>query len=126
MRALRILLSRQFFIYVTGGVMSAVIDIGAMVLLLRMGMDTLYAATFGFVLGLVVNYLFHVQMTFATRKTLQSVSRFMMIVGLNYGVTLACVLIVQSLGLNPVVGKLASLPIVALNGFFLGKYWAFR
>lgn len=126
MRALRILLSRQFFIYVTGGVMSAVIDIGAMALLLRMGMDTLYAATFGFVLGLVVNYLFHVQMTFATRKTLQSVSRFMMIVGLNYGVTLACVLIAQSLGWNPVVGKLASLPIVALNGFFLGKYWAFR
>lgn len=125
-RSLQALFSRQFLVFVIGGVLSALVDIGSMMLMLRAGVGTLAATTFGFAVGLAVNYMFHVRMTFATRNTLPAVIRFVMIVGVNYGTTLVFVIVAQSLGASVVIGKVASLPVVAINGFLLSKFWAFR
>lgn len=125
-RSLRALFSRQFLVFVTGGIFSALVDIGSMTLLLRAGVGTLTATTFGFALGLAVNYMFHLRMTFATRNTRPAMIRFVVIVGINYGITLVFIFVAQYLDGSVVIGKAASLPVVAINGFLLSKFWAFR
>lgn len=125
-RSLQTLFSHQFLVYVTVGGLSALVDIASMILALRTGVGTLAATTFGFALGLAVNYMLHVRMTFVARHNLRTAIRFLMIVGINYGITLALVYVAQTLEVSVLVGKIASLPVVAINGFFLSKFWAFR
>lgn len=47
-------------------------------------------------------------------------------VGLNYGLTLGCVALSVALLDQALAGKIASLPLVAISGFVLGKYWIYR
>ena len=47
-------------------------------------------------------------------------------VGVNYLMTIACVALGQAVFDNPLVGKIVSLPLVAANGYLLGKYWIFK
>jgi putative flippase GtrA len=124
--ALCTLLSKQFLIFISGGLLSALIDIGTMAVLLGMSAGSFIATTSGFALGLGVNYIFHANMTFGAKKTIRSVIRYIIIVGLNYGMTLAFVYVAQSLSCSAIVGKLMSLPFVAISGFILSKYWAFK
>lgn len=126
MRAAQAVLHRQFLIFVAVGGLTALVDIGAMLLLLGIGASALLATTFGFALGLMVNYLFHVRMTFVACSTLRSVIRFLIVVAINYGLTVGFVLVAQWLGGSAVVGKVLSLPIVAINGFLFSKLWVFR
>jgi putative flippase GtrA len=123
---MRALFTRQFAVFVTGGGLSALIDIGAMLLLLRSGANLTAATSTGFILGLAVNYGFHARMTFRADPSTGSVLRFLTIVAINYLITLAIVLLVDGILGSPLVGKLISIPIVAVNGFLLSKHWVFR
>lgn len=122
----RAFFSRQFILFVVGGVFSALVDVGSMVLMLHAEIDALCAATFGFALGLAVNYLFHVRITFASRNTLSAASRFIIIVLANYVITLVFVFVAQFLDVSVIGAKIASLPVVAINGFLFSKFWVFR
>ncbi|MEW7849681.1 GtrA family protein [Massilia aurea] len=117
---------RQFVTYVAGGVLCAVIDVGLMHLLMTQGVHPAGAASAGFVAGLLVNYAFHSQVTFAQAATRASFARYMCVVGLNYILTLGCVALAVALFDNPLAGKIASLPLVAVNGYLLGRFWIFR
>lgn len=117
---------RQFVVYVTGGVLSALTDIAAMQLLIERGVHYGLATSAGFALGLLVNYAFHAKLTFSASGDPRSFLRYLCVVGINYLFTLACVALSVALLDQPLPGKVASLPIVALNGFVLGKYWIFR
>ncbi|MDE2606452.1 MAG: GtrA family protein [Burkholderiales bacterium] len=118
--------SRQFLVFATGGVVSALVDIGSMLLLLRSGVTLLTGTSCAFVFGLAVNYMFHAHITFQTQRSLSSAGRFLIIVGVNYLTTLAFVFAGQALLASPLAGKIASLPVVAVTGFLLSKHWAFR
>jgi len=119
--------SAQFIVYVGGGVLSALVDIGLMqLLLLRGGAAPLAAASAGFLAGLTVNYLFHARVTFKRLSDAGTLARYLGVVAVNYTLTLALVALAQSLCGYPLAGKLASLPLVAVNGYFLIKYWAFK
>ena len=50
----------------------------------------------------------------------------MCVVGLNYGLTIACVALTVALVDNPLAGKILSLPLVAVNGYLLSRYWIFK
>ena len=116
----------QFMIYIAIGVLSAIIDIGTMQLLLAAEVVYPAAVSLGFVAGLVFNYLAHQRITFKVRHSLTGVWRFAALVLLNYALTLACVeLSLETLD-SVLAGKLLSLPLVAINGFVLGRYWIFR
>lgn len=117
---------RQFLVFVAGGVLTAAIDIGLMQLALMQGVAPLPAATFGFLAGLAVNYAFHARVTFARLTRRHSLLRYLVVVALNYGLTLLLVGLAQALAGNPLAGKLISLPLVAANGFLLSKYWVFK
>lgn len=117
---------RQFLLYLAGGVASALIDVGLMQFLIYSGVDYVTATSIGFVAGLVFNYGYHATVTFTARPSGRSMGRYLAVVAMNYLFTLACVaLSVHLLGLA-VVGKLLSLPLVAINGFILGKHWIFK
>jgi len=118
--------SRQFLLYVTGGVLSALVDIGLLQLLLQAGVHYTAAASAGFAAGLLVNFAFHSGVTFSTSANPGSLARYLCLVGLNYLLTLGCVALAQATLGNPLAGKLLSLPLVTVNGFLLGKYWIFK
>lgn len=117
---------RQFLTYVAGGLLCAAIDVGLMHLLMTNGVHPAGAASAGFVAGLLVNYAFHSQVTFSQAATKASFARYMCVVGLNYGLTLGCVALAVAMFDSPMAGKIVSLPLVAVNGYLLGRFWIFR
>jgi putative flippase GtrA len=119
-------ISWQFVVFVAGGVLSAVADIGTMQLLLSGGAAALAAASAGFVVGLAVNYAFHAKVTFRQLGCGRALGRYLCVVGLNYLLTLALVALGQQLAGSALLGKIASLPVVAANGFLLSKFWVFK
>ncbi|HZX28406.1 MAG TPA: GtrA family protein [Telluria sp.] len=126
MKRLAELLRPQFLVYLAGGVLSAAVDIGLLKLLVLRGVAPLPATSAGFLAGLVLNYVFHARVTFGAIASLRSVLRYLTLVGLNYLLTLAMVALSVRWWGDPIPGKLASLPLVAVNGFLIGKYWIFR
>lgn len=122
----RALLSPQFAVYLAGGVLSALVDIGLLQLLLNAGCSLVTATSTGFLAGLVVNFSFHAKYTFGKVSGGGTLARYLCVVAVNYLLTLACVSSADTLLGMAVLGKLASLPLVAVNGFLLGKYWIFR
>jgi putative flippase GtrA len=118
--------SRQFFIYVAGGVLCALVDIGVMQLLLRAGAHFTGATTAGFLAGLLVNYAFHSRVTFEAAASASSFARYLCVVGLNYLLTMGCVSMAVALAGMPLAGKILSLPLIAANGYLLSKFWIFR
>lgn len=119
-------MKRQFLVYLTVGVLSALLDVAVMQLLIVYGVDYRLATSAGFVLGLVFNYLCHQRITFRSRLSLASTLRYITVVGFNYLITLGLVMATVALWQNALPGKLLALPVVALIGFFAARAWIFR
>ena len=117
---------RQFLLYLAGGVASALIDVGLMQFLIYSGVDYVTATSSGFIAGLVFNYGYHATVTFTAPPSGRSMGRYLAVVAMNYLFTLACVALSVHLTGLAVVGKLLALPLVAINGFILGKHWIFK
>ena len=118
--------SRQFGLFVFGGVLCALVDIGLMQLLLHNGLHFASATTAGFLAGLLVNYAFHSRVTFDAAASSSSFARYLCVVGLNYLLTMGCVSLAVSLAGMPLAGKIVSLPLVSVSGYLLSKFWIFR
>jgi putative flippase GtrA len=118
--------SVQFLVYVSGGVLCALIDVGLMTVLLNKGAGIMQATSAGFLAGLAINYLFHAKITFKKMVGLAPIARYLAVVAMNYLLTLACVYAAVLLGMAALAGKLFALPLVAVSGFILGKRWIFR
>ena len=117
---------RQFLLYLAGGVISALVDVGLMQLLIHGGANYVVATSTGFAVGLIFNYGYHATVTFTSQPSGRSVGRYLAVVAINYLFTLACVALSVHLADTALVGKLLSLPLVAINGFILGKHWIFK
>lgn len=116
----------QWLLYLVGGVLSAVVDVGLLQLLLSGGCALVLATAGGFLAGLLLNFTFHARYTFGTLYSGATLARYLCVVAGNYLLTLACVGAADTLLHLAVLGKLASLPLVAASGFLLGKHWVFR
>lgn len=121
-----LLLQRQFALYVAGGVLSALVDVGLLQLLLNAGWPLAAATAGGLLAALLVNFSFHARYTFGKLYDSATLARYLCVVALNYGLTLACVSAADALLHLAILGKLAALPLVAVTGFLLGKHWIFR
>lgn len=117
---------RQFSVFVGVGVLSALVDVGTMLGLTFLGVHYGLAASVGFAVGLVVNYIFHARVTFRAATSVGTAGRFGVIVLLNYIITIGFVFSFQHLFGIPLVGKLLSLPVVAINGYFWSRCWVFK
>lgn len=121
----------QFLVFVAGGVLCALIDIGIMQLLVRSGVAYPLATSAGFAAGLLANYMYHRRVTFKAPASSANLVRYLCVVGLNYMLTMACVaagvaVLGEPAAHSALIGKLVSLPLVAINGFLLSKYWVFK
>jgi putative flippase GtrA len=116
----------RFATYVLGGVLSAATDIGLMQAAILAGVEVYAATSFGFVAGLLVNYTYHAKVTFDSAMDAATFFRYLCVTGLSYGLTLACVAASLSLVGNGLSGKILSLPVIAIIGFWLSKRWIFR
>ena len=119
-------INRQVLTFIVGGGTCAMLDVGLMQLLIFWGTNHIVAATAGLVLGLVVNYIFHANLTFRTPMSLPAFLRYLSLVGINYVLTIGLVSLSFSIFGNALIGKIISLPIIAANGFMLGKHWIFK
>jgi putative flippase GtrA len=122
-----LVLDAKFVVYLAGGVVSALVDIGIMQIMIASQVAPLLATSVGFVSGLCVNYLFHSRLTFKDAAPGNgSLPRYLSVVAFNYMITLG--LVAASLGLfgQALPGKLLSLPVIAVNGYLLGKHWIFK
>ena len=126
MHRLKQLLTPQFVVYLAGGVICALIDIGLMQLLIAAHYPPVVGASSGFLAGLLVNYAFHAKVTFKNVTTRVTFIRFICLVAINYFITIAIVAMGVAFWDSALFGKIASLPVVALNGFFLSKYWIYK
>lgn len=117
--------SSQFIVYVAGGLLCAAIDVGLMQGLIVYGTGPLLAASVGFIISLVVNYCFHARVTFKNVASRASFYRYLCVVFMNYLLTLAIVAASTAWLDMPMAGKIVSLPLIAINGFILGKRWIF-
>lgn len=117
---------RQLTIYIVVGIISAAMDIGIMKLFLFFGLHYFLAATLGFIAGLLVNFSLHSKITFKKKYSHIMFARYMTVVFLNYMITLAVIHAFHNWLSMPVLGKIASLPVITINGFFLSKYWIYK
>jgi len=117
---------RSFAIYIAGGALSAAIDIGIFQLLLVMGASLILATSAGFLISLIVNYLFHARYTFAAKVDASSIGKYLLVVVANYLLTLGLVTLAFGLLGSALCGKLIALPIIALIGYFAGRHWIFK
>lgn len=118
---------RQFFIFIIGGTVSAIIDIATMQLMIAVNISPLQAATAGFFLGLLFNFVYHASVSFESTISLPVLGRFLSVVGLNYLITIVLIYVsLELLQQGALPGKIFSLPVVAVNGYFLSKYWVFK
>lgn len=117
---------RQFGVFIGVGLVCAAVDVGLMYWLMSAEVSPLVSASGGFAIGLWLNFLLHSRMTFKASASWQRLVRFLWVVALNYAMTLACVLAAEFWLASPLLGKLISLPLVALNGFFLSRIWVFK
>ncbi|WP_409450700.1 GtrA family protein [Comamonas sp.] len=118
--------SRQFLIYASVGVASATIDIGLMKFLIANDINYLFAATLGFTAGLTFNFCLHTWVTFRSRYSHSALIKYLLVVLVNYALTLTSISSFHHLFGMPVLGKIISLPLVAINGFLLIKYWVHK
>ncbi len=84
------------------------------------------ATTIGFATGLAINFLLHSRLTFSTSYSHGALARYMLVVIANYTITLSAVALSQIFLDMPIIGKILSLPLVAINGYFLSKHWIYK
>lgn len=120
------LLDRRFIIYISVGILSAIVDICIMQISQSIGFHFVLAASIGFLAGFIVNYILHLNVTFQSIGSIKILGRFISVVALNYALTVIFVLLSVKYLNSAIEGKLFSLPLVALNGYFLSKFWVFR
>ncbi len=123
---MRRLFNRQFILFIAGGLVSAIIDIGIMQIMIAAEFGYLKSATVGFFAGLIVNYSFHSTLTFKAISSFSIFVKFLSVVGINYLITVLFVTLSFSILGNAITGKLVSLPFITLIGFLLSKYWVFK
>lgn len=117
---------KQFGKFILVGLVTALADIAVMKALLHMQFPAWICATMGFLVGLIVNYVLHTLVTFESRISFQRLGRFLIVILVNYGLTLVCVQFGLSSLDSAMLGKIISLPLVAVNGFLLSRFWVFR
>ena len=89
----RRLLDAQFMIFIAGGIVSAILDICILQIMIFMGYVNILSVTVGFFGGLIVNFGFHVKLTFKSVTSFLILIRFLLVVLVNYLITVAFVMI---------------------------------
>lgn len=117
---------RQFMVFLLVGIVSAILDLGMLLVLIQLGSHPYLAVSIAFLCGLGINLWLHSRLTFQTNLSTQNAFRFLIVVGMNWLIILGVVFIFEQLGHSYLFGKLVSLPLVAIHGFLWSRLWVFK
>jgi len=113
-------------VYVIVGSVSAIIDLLTLRILLGLNTPQWPAVTIAFIAGFVFNLKSHALFTFVSALTKKSALRFISVVGVNYLLTLTIIETLSNFSFTIITAKVISLPVIAISGYLLGRYWAFK
>ena len=116
----------KFVVYVIVGSLSAIIDLIALNILIRLNTTQWLAVTVAFFSGFVFNVKAHALFTFASPLTSKSALKFTAVVAINYLLTLLIIEVLTAFPFSLMTAKVVSLPIIAVSGYLLGRHWAFK
>lgn len=116
----------KFVVYVIVGLLSAIIDLTTLNMLISLDITQWLAVTVAFIAGFVFNVKAHAIFTFASPLTSKSALKFTAVVAVNYLLTLMIIESLTALSCSLMTAKVVSLPIIAVSGYLLGRYWAFK
>jgi putative flippase GtrA len=116
----------KFVVYVIVGLVSAIIDLLTLSILISLHTKQWLAVTFAFIAGFAFNLKAHSLFTFVSPLTRISGIRFTAVVAINYLLTLAIIETLTAFSFSLITAKLISLPIIAIFGYLMGRYWAFK
>jgi putative flippase GtrA len=124
----RIEQSKIFIVFCFVGLISAAVDLSILYILsVIINVNLHFSVTLAFISGLLSNYILHTRITFRSSATKSNAIKFLCVVFLNYVLTLSVIEMAVRFGnINIVSAKLISLPIVAISGFLLTKYWVYK
>lgn len=113
--------------FVAVGLVVASIDVSLTHIIATATGTRVLSASAGFFAGLIASYILHATVSFSSAlKPATQIPRFAILVSINYATTIGVILFVTDfLQLATTTGKLMSLPIVAVNSYFISKYWVF-
>lgn len=117
---------RQFIVYIGIGGICAIIDLSLMQALILLGIHYLKATTTSFFISLCINFFLHSHFTFTAKLSYKSLIRYSIVVCANFCLTLAIVAIFHAWLDVEILGKIISLPLIAVNGYFLSKHWIYK
>jgi putative flippase GtrA len=110
------------------GVLSYVVDVGTLwVTVTRLGWPLVVGATVAFSLAFVVNFGLGRRWVFRTSAQRgPQVARYVVLVALNYVLTLVALTSLTAVGHGLVVAKTISEIVNAVINFWLGRVWVYR
>lgn len=117
--------AQQLMVFVSVGVVCVAIDISVLQGLVYLGTNYPVAVSLGFAAGLAANYFGHAKVTFKVSCGKSALFRFVVVVFVNYLITMLFVYLSMSMLNSVLIGKILSLPVVALNGYVLSRVWVF-
>jgi putative flippase GtrA len=120
------IITRQFVTYVSIGIVSAMVDITILKLSMLLHVGFFFATLAGYIFGLIVNYFLHSFFTFKSSVAVHRMFRYLILVFINYWLTVVLVFFSISFMNDAIYGKIISLPIVAIIGFFASKKWIYN
>lgn len=114
--------------FILVGLIVTAIDLGATWLAVNLTGTRAIAVTLGFSCGLLASYLLHAKITFtANLAPITQIPRFLTLVSLNYLLTIGIVLFsTELLNLPTMMGKILSLPVVAVSSYLISKHWIYQ
>lgn len=118
---------RKIIIFLFVGAGSALIDIGILYLLNKIAMyNKELSISVAFISGLIFNYLCHTYLTFNKSVTQYNIIKYLIVVLVNYLLTLGLIKIQMQFDVDIVIAKIITLPIVAMVTFILSNKWVYK
>lgn len=115
-----------FIVYCMVGLGSALVDVvGLKILSDFWNVPDIYAITIAYVVGMLSNYAMHNILTFKVRMSRSSLMRYLVVVGMNYVLSLFLIFLIQMLGVSLIASKIITLPVISISGYLFSKRWIY-
>ncbi|MFA0049347.1 GtrA family protein [Vibrio sp. 10N.261.51.F11] len=118
----------SFIIFCVVGGVSAIVDVLSLILLSKyLLINDNISITLAFLLGLLVNYFLHTYLTFKSTPTKSNLAKFMIVVAVNYLLTILLIhTIISVSNFDIVIAKIITLPVIAIIGYITSKIWVYN
>ncbi|AUI67105.1 MULTISPECIES: GtrA family protein [Glaesserella] len=118
---------KRIIIFLFVGIGSALIDIGVLYVLNKnVVWENSLSISIAFICGLIFNYLCHTYFTFEKHATKSNAFKYLIVVLINYVLTLWVIKLQIQFGVDIILAKVITLPIVAAVTFILSNKWVYK